>query len=70
MFTVGRTPLGFDEDVSLHRAMPPNRQLFAQVDTTVGRYALGFRALDLVPGLVRWPAGSVTKEAFAQGACA
>ena len=70
VFTVGRTPLGFHEDVPLRRAMPPHRQLFAQVDTTVGRYALGFRALDLVPGLVRWPAGSVTKEAFAQGACA
>jgi hypothetical protein len=70
VFTVGRTPVGFHEDVPLHRAMPPHRQLFAQVDTTVGRYALGFRALDLVPGLVRWPAGSVTKEAFAQGACA
>lgn len=70
VFTVGRTPLGFHEDLPLHRAMPPHRQLFAQVDTTVGRYALGFRALDLVPGLVRWPTGSVTKEAYAQGACA
>ena len=30
MFTVGRTPLGFHEDVPLHRAMPPHRQLFAR----------------------------------------
>jgi hypothetical protein len=49
--------------------MPPQRRLFAEVDTTVGTYALGFRALDLLPGLVQRPADSVTKEAFAEGAC-
>ncbi len=69
VFTLGRTPLGFREDVPLRRALPPHRRLFAQVDTTVGRYALGFRTLDLAPGLVTRPAGSVTAEAFAQGAC-
>jgi hypothetical protein len=67
--TVGRTPVGFHEDVPLRHAMPPQRQLFAEGDTTVGTYALGFRALDLLPGLVQRPADSVTKEAFAEGAC-
>jgi hypothetical protein len=69
MFTVGRTPVGFRESVPLTRALPPQRELFAQVDTTVGTYALAFRALDLVPGLVQRPVDSVTKEAFAAGAC-
>ena len=69
VFTVGRTPVGFHEDVPLRRRMPPQRRLFAEVDTTVGTYALGFRALDLLPGLVQRPADSVTKEAFAEGAC-
>jgi hypothetical protein len=69
IFTVGRTPLGFSEDVSLRRELPTSRRLFAQVETTAGRYALGFRALDLVPGLVQRPADRVTKEAFAAGAC-
>jgi hypothetical protein len=69
MFTVGRTPVGFHEDVALRGPLPARRQLFAEVDTTVGTYGLGFRALDLVPGLVQRPAGSVTKEAFAAGAC-
>jgi hypothetical protein len=69
VFTVGRTPVGFREEVRLRRALPPRRRLFAEVDTTNGRYAMGFRALDLLPGLVQRPADSVTKEAFAEGAC-
>ena len=68
-FTVGRTPVGFSEDVALRRQLPPVRLLFAQVDTTSGRYAVGFRALDLVPGMVRRTTDTVTKEAFAAGAC-
>lgn len=70
VFTVGRTPLGFDEDVALRRALPAGRRLFANVETTTGSYAMGFRALDLAPGLVQRPADTVTKEAFAEGACA
>ncbi|MBA3689905.1 MAG: hypothetical protein H0W82_00645, partial [Actinobacteria bacterium] len=31
VFTLGRTPLGFREDVPLRRALPPRRRLFAQV---------------------------------------
>ena len=69
VFTVGRLPVGFSEDVALRRDLPPMQRLFAQVDTTAGRYATGFRALELVPGLVQRPADSVTKEAFARGAC-
>jgi hypothetical protein len=69
VFTVGRTPLGFAEDVALRRELPPARRLFANVETTAGSYALGFRALDLLPGLVQRPADSVTREAFAEGAC-
>jgi hypothetical protein len=69
VFTVGRTPLGFREEVRLRRALPPRRQLFALVETSVGSYAMGFRALDLVPGLVRRPADMVTQQAFAEGAC-
>ncbi|MEP6476547.1 MAG: hypothetical protein ABJC60_04675 [Actinomycetota bacterium] len=69
MFIAGRTPLGFQEDVALRRALPLHRHLFAQVDTTVGTYALGFSALDLVPGLVQRPADSVTEQEFAEGAC-
>lgn len=68
IFTVGRTPLGFSEDVSLRREPPASRRLFAQVETTAGRYAVGFRALDLVPGMVQRPADRVTKEAFGAGA--
>ena len=70
VFTVGRTPLGFDEDVALRHALPAGRRLFANVETTAGSYAMGFRALDLVPGRVQRPADTVTKEAFAEGACA
>lgn len=69
LFTVGRSPVGFSEDVALRRELPPRRRLTAQVDTTTGRYAMGFRALELVPGLVQRPADSVSKEAFARGAC-
>jgi hypothetical protein len=70
VFTVGRTPLGFAEDVALSGELPPHRRLFANVETTAGSYAMGFRALELIPGLVRGPTETVTKEAFAQGACA
>lgn len=69
VFTVGRTPFGFAEDIALRGELPPQRRLFASVETTTGSYAMGFRALELIPGLVRGPVETVTKEAFAQGAC-
>jgi hypothetical protein len=69
VFTVGRTPLGFREAVPLRRPLPPFRRVFAQVETTQGRYAMGFRALDLTPGLVLRAADAVPKAAFASEAC-
>jgi hypothetical protein len=70
VFTVGSTPFGFDESVALRRALPAGKRVFAQVETTAGRYSVGFRALDLVPGLVLREAGAVPKASFAADACA
>jgi hypothetical protein len=70
LFTVGRTPFGFDESVALRGALPAGRRLFAEVRTTAGRYAVGFRALDLAPGLVLRAADAVPKASFSADACA
>jgi hypothetical protein len=69
VFTVGRAPFGFEQSVPLRRTLPAGKRLFAEVETTAGRYAVGFHALDLAPGLVVRAADAVPKESFATGAC-